>query len=277
LTSDTYARTAIHEQTLRGEPLGCRVIDAHAHLLNRSAPMAHFPLSAPAQMVEFMDVLGIDQACISVVGAGDANDEMLAAVAAHPGRLLGFVLVNPRYPADILPTLERCFDHPGVRGIGEVHPTSYHHDYPVTGPAYVPVWEFAAARRLPVLIHAGPTSEAARCRPSALGTVAAAHPDMNVLVGHCGGYDSWDMLEEAVDTAIRHDNVYLELCATGRYPGILEHLVSRVGPDKIVFGTDAPFHDWTAEVAHVAFARIPDEAKEKIFGRTMAGLLDGAR
>lgn len=96
---------------------------------------------------------------------------------------------------------------------------------------------------------------------------------MNVLVGHCGGYDSWEMLEEAIDTAKRHDNVYLEICATGRFPGILEHLISRVGEDKVVFGTDAPFHDWTAEVAHVAFARVSDSVKQKVFGLTMQRLL----
>lgn len=271
-----YRQTAIHRRALAGEPLAPLVIDAHAHLMGGSSSMAHVPYASAADMVVAMDVLGIDRACISILGAGDANGDMLRAVTEHPGRLLGMVLVNPRQPDLIVPSLEECFTVPGVVGIGEVHPTTYHHDYPVTGPAYVPVWEFAAARGLPVLIHSGPTSEAHRCRPSDLGRVAAAHPGMNVLVGHCGGYNSWDMLEEAVETALAHENVFLEICAMGRFHGVLEYLVGRVGADKIVFGTDAPFHDWHAEVAHVAFARIPDEAKEKVLGQTMQRLLPEA-
>lgn len=267
----------LHQQALRGEPLGVPIVDAHAHLLHESRINAHFPFASPAGMVESMDRLGIDSAIVSVIGSGDANADMLAAIAEFPRRLVGSVLVNPRYPESIADELERCFSHAGVRAIGEVHPTSYHHDYPVTGENYRTVWEFAEERRLPVLIHAGPTSEAARCRPSDLGVVAAAHPGMNVLIGHCGGYDSWQLLDEAIETTRRHDNVYLELSAMGRYYGVLEHLVDRVGQEKVVYGSDAPFHDWSAEVAHVCFAKVSDEAKERVFGGTMNRLLEEAR
>ncbi len=267
----------IHQRTLQGHPLDCLVIDAHAHLMGGTSSMAHVPYASSTEMVEAMDSLGIDKACISVIGAGDGNGDMLQAVRDHPGRLLGMVLINPRYPELIEPVLAECFAEPGVVGIGEVHPTSYHHDYPIVGPAYEPVWEYAAQRSLPVLIHAGPTSESHRCRPSDLGRVAARHPAMNVLIGHCGGYNSWEMLDEAIATAQAHDNVFLEICAMARFTGVLEYLVDQVGEDKVLFGTDAPFHDWHAEVAHVAFAKIPDGAKEKVFGATMAQLLEAAR
>lgn len=224
-------------------------------------------------MLASMDALGIDVACVSALGAGDQNDQMLDLVTAHPDRFAGFVLVNPRYPSDIEDVLATCFANPAVKGIGEVHPTTYHHDYPITGPNYVPVWEFAEQRELPVLIHSGPTSEVHRCRPTALGQVARRYPGMNVLIGHAGGYDSWEMLDEAIEVTKSHDNVFLEICAMGRHPGVVEYMIERVGEDKIVFGTDAPFHDWTAEIAHVAFAKISDTAKEKIFGLTMAALM----
>ncbi|MDR5700845.1 amidohydrolase family protein [Agromyces aerolatus] len=273
----TYERTRLHERALAGEPMDCLVIDAHAHLMTASSANAYVPAADAEGMLDSMDALGIDVACLSILGAGDQNGLMLDVVEEHPERFAGFVLINPRYPGDMVDVLETCFRHPAVRGIGEVHPTSYSHDYPVTGPNYVPAWEFAEQRRLPVLIHAGPTSELDRCRPADLGKVAAAHPGMNVLIGHAGGYDSWDMLEEAIDTARRHDNVFLELCAMGRYPGIVEYIVDRLDDEKVVFGTDAPFHDWTAEIAHVAFARLPDSSKERIFGGTMQSLMNESR
>ena len=270
-------RTAIHETVLAGKPIDCLVIDAHAHVKDLSNVAAYTPNPYADGLLSSMDSLGIDVACMSVLGAGDQNHLMLDLVSEHPDRFAGFVLVNPRYPDDILPTLESCFSNPAVKGIGEVHPTSYTHDYPVTGLAYVPVWEFAHERNLPVLIHAGPTSEANRCRPSDLGMVAGAYPGMNVLIGHAGGYDSWDMLDEAIETARTHDNVFLEICAMGRHPGVIEYIVKNLGEDKVVFGTDAPFHDWTAEIAHIAFSRLPDRVKEKVFGGTMADLLAQGR
>lgn len=273
----TIARSELHEAAIAGEPLtGVEIIDAHAHLLHQRTPGVSFQHTEPEQMLEAMDRIGIDRACISVLGAHEANAEMLDAVSRFPDRFVGFVLVNPRYPDEITKTLEWCFENPGVRGIGEVHATSYQHWYPITGPAYEPAWEFAAQRNVPVLIHSGPTSEGARCSPTMIGEVARRHPGFPILIGHCGAYDSWLMLDEAIDVALEYDQVYLEICAMGRFYGVLEHIVRRLGPDKVVFGTDAPFHDWTAEVAHVACAKLSDEQKAKIFGGTMRALLGEA-
>lgn len=271
----TLVKSRLHRAVLQGAPLDVEVIDAHAHLLHANTPGVSFHVPEPEHMIEAMDRMGIDRACISVLGQMEANDEMLEAISAHPERLIGFVLVNPREPDLIGPTLERCFEHPGVRGIGEVHATSYQHFYPITGPGYEAVWEFAASRRVPVLIHSGPTSEASRCSPTMIGEVARRHPGFPILIGHCGAYDSWTMLDEAIDVALEHEEVYLEISAMARFYGVLEHIVGRLGPDKVVFGSDAPFHDWTAEVAHVACAKLDDDVKARIFGQTMRGLLDG--
>lgn len=264
----------MHHRALSGEVLGVPIIDAHAHLMPASTPAAYFPFSDEAGMVAAMDRYGIAQACISVTGAGDSNELVTQAYATYPDRFIGYHMMNPRYPERMVEELENSFRTGGFLGLGEVHPTSYHHDYPVTGPNYRPAWEFAESRQLPVLIHAGPTSESTRCRPRDLGVVAAQYPRMNVLVGHCGGYDSWDMLEEAIETARANDNVFLEICAMGRFYGVLEYLVSRVGAEKVLYGSDGPFHDWSAEIAHVAFAKLPDSTKELIFHGNMRRLLD---
>jgi len=273
----TITRTSLHEAAIAGEPLvDVEIIDAHAHLLDERTPGVSFQYTAPEQMIEAMDRIGIDRACISVISSTKANAEMLDAVSRFPDRLVGFVLVNPRYPDEMTSTLDWCFENPAVKGIGEVHPTSYQHWYPVTGPAYEPAWEFAARRNVPVLIHSGPTSEASRCSPTMIGEVARRHPGFPILIGHCGAYDSWSMLDEAIDVALAEEQVYLEISAMARFYGVLEYIVKRLGPDKVVFGSDAPFHDWTAEIAHVACAKLSDRQKAKIFGGTMRALLGEA-
>jgi predicted TIM-barrel fold metal-dependent hydrolase len=274
MLSEGHAQTSIYERINAGLPLDILVIDAHAHLLPQTTPATAFLWTRPEEMLVSMDRLGIDIACISAVGSGEQNDEVIETVRRLPDRFVGFILVNPRYPDRMIPELERCFAaHPGIRGIGEIHPPSYTHHYPVTGSNYRVLWEYAAYRRVPVLIHSGPASEAAYCSPAQIARVAEWHPSVPFLIGHCGAYDSWNMLEEAIEVTRRHDNLFLEICAMGRHYGIVEYLVQKVGADRVLFGTDAPFHDWTAEVAHVAYAKISDEAKEKIFGLNMKVLL----
>lgn len=274
----TAVATPLHEDLLAGRPLSAvEIIDAHAHVLPPRTAGVSFRYTQPEEMIEAMDRIGIDRACISVLGSMRANDEMLEWVSQYPERLVGFVLINPRYPDEIVPTLERCFENPGVLGIGEVHATSYQHVYPITGAAYVPMWDFAAERNLPVLIHSGPTSEAIRCSPTLIGEIARRHPGFPILIGHCGAYDSWAMLDEAIGVAAEHEQVYLEISAMGRFYGVLEYIVRHLGPDKVVFGSDAPFHDWTAEIAHVACAKLTDDDKSRIFGGTMRRLLEGGQ
>lgn len=273
----TVVAPGLHEDLLAGRPLALEIIDAHAHVLPPRTAGVSFRYTAPEQMVAAMDRIGIDCACISPLGSMRANDEMLDWVTRFPDRFAGFVLVNPRYPDEILPTLQRCFENSRVFGIGEVHATSYQHMYPITGPAYGPMWDFAADRNIPVLVHSGPMSEAVRCSPTMIGEVARRHPGFPILIGHCGAYDSWAMLDEAIGVAAEHELVYLEISAMGRFYGVLEYIVRHLGPDKVVFGSDAPFHDWTAEVAHVACAKLADDDKAKIFGGTMRRLLEESR
>lgn len=272
----TPVATGLHQDLLAGHPLtGVEIIDAHAHVLPPRTAGVSFRYTRPEEMLAAMDQIGIDRACISALGSMRANDEMLEWVSLYPDRFVGFVLVNPRYPDEIVPTLERCFENPGVQGIGEVHATSYQHLYPITGSAYEPMWAFAAERTLPVLIHSGPMSEAVRCSPTMIGEVARRHSGFPILIGHCGAYDSWAMLDEAIGVAGEHEQVYLEISAMGRFFGVLEYIVRHLGADKVVFGSDAPFHDWTAEIAHVACAKLSDEDKAKVFGGTMRRLLEG--
>lgn len=274
----TLSASRSHECVLSGRRLeSSEVIDAHAHVLPPRTAGVSFRQTRAEQMIEAMDRIGIDRACVSPLGSMRANDEMLEWVTRFPDRFVGFVLVNPRYPDEIVPTLERCFENPGVLGIGEVHATSYQHMYPITGAAYQAVWDFAAERSLPVLIHSGPLSEAVRCSPTLIGEVARRNPGFPILIGHCGAYDSWAMLDEAIGVAAEHEQVYLEISAMGRFYGVLEYIVRHLGAEKVVFGSDAPFHDWTAEVAHVACAKLDELAKEAIFGGTMRRLLDGGR
>lgn len=260
---------------LRGLPLDdLFVVDGHAHFCQERTVNAFFPQAEVSALVASMDRFGVDVACVSGIATMQQNDEVAAAVAARPDRLVGFALFNPRYD-DGPQELERLLAGPHFRGIGEVHPTSYHHSYPITGERYRPMFELAERYGAPVLIHSGPESERDVCSPAMIGEMAGAHPDAVIILGHCGAYGAnpWPLLDEAIGVARRHANVWLDLCGTGRHLGIVEHVVAAVGDERVLFGSDATFHGWAAEIAHVALADLPENSKRRILGANMAAVL----
>lgn len=255
-----------------GRPLneaGVRVIDAHAHL----GPYFNFYIPRPdaATMVSVMDRLGVEKACIASIPACGADvprgNEMTAAAArAYPDRFIGYASVDPHHPERVRPELERAFDALGLPMI-KLHPTIV--EYPITGPAYEPVWRFASERRTVVLSHtwAGTST----CAPKQFGPLAQEYPDVAFILGHSGGTPAGYV--EAIDVAQKHPNVYLDLCRSEMSPVWLERIVTAVGPDRVLWGTDFPFLDPSYPVGRLACARLSDEVKRQVFGESVMRLL----
>lgn len=223
-------------------------------------------------MLLVMDRLGIDTACLQ-----GNPDRVLAAIGDHPDRFIGTCRVNPNYPDEIVPTLERSFAG-GMRMI-KLHPAAHSEYYPIDGPNYRPVFEFAVAHQAPILIHSGPRTEVdlRLNRPYVIAKVAQRYPDADFIISHCGAYDAketWEALDEAVEVTEANANIYLNFNTLGRYYGVLEYLVQNVGAERVIFGSDEPQHAFMAEIGHVAYAKVSDADKEKILGLNMARLLN---
>ena len=260
--------TSLLDQMLAGQPLDCRIVDAHGHL--GPNPNFHIPDHTPAAMVARMDRLGIDALCISSHTAiySDfcaGNDETAAAVEAFPTRLIGAIVLNAHYPDEIDAELDRCLAHGGFRLI-KLH--SSLHKFRLDSEACEPVWRAAERRGLPVLVHSWAGS--ADCGYPACDAVATRHPQVCLILGHGlapDGYPDACRLVEA------HPNVYLDTATSLVSFGHIDYLVGRVGPERVLYGSDMPFIDPAPQVAKVVFARVSDEAKRKILGENAARLL----
>jgi predicted TIM-barrel fold metal-dependent hydrolase len=113
------------------------IIDVHAHV-GRTGRKRSDTLSAE-QLVRKMDAWGIAQACVLPLNdcaegwyLRATTEDILAACARHPGRLVPFCLVDPRF-GDNSPTTdfrdllaEYC--ERGCRGLGELLPNLYFDD-----------------------------------------------------------------------------------------------------------------------------------------------------
>jgi len=99
---------------------------------------------------------------------------------------------------------------------------------------------------------------------------AKEFPGAKILIGHSGlGLDG---LEKAIRLTNEHPNTYLDLTSSVCYFGLVEKMVAEAGSERVLFGTDLPFIDPRQKVGQVAFARITEEAKEKILGLNAAQL-----
>ena len=251
------------------------VIDSHGH--NGHSRGHWIPYNDPPGMITTLDRVGIDMLCISSMQAlasdyQSGNDEMIALTEEFPDRFVGYAVANPRYVDEIDAELDRCFQYEGVRGI-KVHPTTYVHHYPINGPNYEPVWEFARRHNCPVLTHAGPRSEIPTCGPELIADVARRHPQVNILIGHAGSYDSWQSLDEHIAIVKQYDNLFLEISTMNRFYRATDYMVQKVGSERVIFGADGTLHSIIAELGSVVYARISEQEKLNVLGLNMARLL----
>src|SRR5439155_3110257 len=155
---------------------------------------------------------------------------------------VGNFLYNPFIgPEAGVPELERLVREEGFRCV-KFHPTL---------PGYAParlkdrIWPMLdAARRLDigVLIHTG---DSAFSYPSAMEPLAEAFPDVRIVLAHFG-VQGLVLKDEAISVARRHDNVWIETSC-----GHLYHLkegIQVLGAGKMMYGSDAPFHDMWSQL-----------------------------
>jgi predicted TIM-barrel fold metal-dependent hydrolase len=255
--------TSLRERVRAGKTLDdLLVVDAHGHLGRWHA--FHLPNGDAEGMIRTMDRLGIN-ACIAsgLAGIGPdfvlGNDEADRAAAAFPGRIFGYIAVNPNYPAgDMRRELEQRWATERFLGV-KLHADM--HQHPSDGPGYAPAWEFADERELPVLCHDAVLH---------LAQPAERYGRAQVVVAHA--LSAPEQMQAALELAARRPNVHLDLTGSPLLFGALELAVEKVGAGRILFGTDMTFLDPRPQLGRVAFAQITEADKLRILGRNAAEL-----
>ena len=138
-----------------------------------------------------------------------------------------------------------------------------------TDPCLEPLLETANRLKLPVLFHDGTPPFTSSLQ---IGWLAEKYPHCHVILGH-GGLK--DLAVTAAQTAHRHDNVYLQTCATTLLS--LRRAIELVGPDKILYGSDGGFADmqWVDyNIRKIKKWGLPADVEEKILGGNAKRLLN---
>ena len=195
------------------------------------------------------------------------NQFVRGIVAETPG-LYGLVWVDPR-EADAARTTAALLDEPGskFRGV-KLHPLldGYHPDDPMVHP----IIELLIERGLPALIHCG---HPIFTLPWSIEELIRRYPQARIILGHMG-HGNIVYINAAIDVAARNPNVYLETSGMPMHSKIRE-AVERAGADKVLYGSDTPFHHPTVELAKVRVSGLSSDQASGVLGENGRRLFFG--
>jgi predicted TIM-barrel fold metal-dependent hydrolase len=187
------------------------------------------------------------------------NHLVFEAIERHPDRLHGFVCVNPNDGPAAVEMLRQGLDR-GCRGV-KLAPIV--HRFPFTHPALDEIAAHCAERGYPVYSHVLPNP----------GTTTADYADLarrcprtNFILGHMG-FGPADA--DAIELAAELENLYLET-SLGNFL-ILQDALQRLGPTKLIFGSEFPLSHPKVELEKIML--LDESAHEAILWNNISRLL----
>jgi hypothetical protein len=245
-------------------------IDTHCHVF-RSKDWA----ASADHLVACSDRLGITENwCSSPILGGVLapiedirieNDDVLSAMARHPGRIRGLCFVIPG--PDAISEIERCLGA-GMIGI------KLYNQYRINDPIVRPIIELAIERRVPILEHAGyPTPNHRAGQPlishgEHFAKVNDRYPEAIIYHAHMGGGGDWEYTIKAMRNG--SPNLYIDLSGSNLDYDQVGFAVNELGAERVLFGTDGTM---AGSVGKVIEADITEEERQLVWYRNAERIL----
>ncbi len=204
------------------------------------------------------------------------NDGIAEAVSRHPDRFRGFASLGYGDIDGTCKELERCVDDLGFVGLQVFAYVGGRR--PLDDPAFGPVWAILAARGIPLVLHPGPSpsgpvygdywlgplvgflfDESLAALRLILSGIMDRQPDLKVLLPHGGAVlpllmgriDRLTASHPGGSEIPRPPSHYFERIytdAVAHSGAALDLALREMGPDRMMFATDAP---WVPAKSHV--------------------------
>jgi uncharacterized protein len=209
-----------------------------------------------------MDALKIEKSVsLAIDLAGSSNSRRFGAAMRNEARMVFFCCIHPKHRR-----WEALIEEYLALGAGglKVHPEIQL--MPVDSDATIAVlkkWKEKSGGK-PVLFHSGFNGfEPKRAREHA--DINRYVPAVQALEGSPAilGHSAMNQFRIAVEIAEKHSHVYLEV--SGQPPAHLREMLDRLGPDRLLFGSDWPVYPQAIPMAKVLIATEGDpQARIKI-------------
>jgi predicted TIM-barrel fold metal-dependent hydrolase len=248
-------------------PTGAEIFDAHVHV-GRDIDGFVAPLD---DLVVFLSSYGVSGAFAFCLDEPDrhpafsaANDRTLAAAELSRGLLVPFVRLDlAESPVE---EATRCLDR-GARGI-KLHPRSQ--AFQLDDSRLEPVFELAAERQVPILIHGGrglpPIAEH-------LHQLVEAYPGTTLIIAHGGIAD----LASLSDAFAGRRGVLFD---TSMWSAVdLLDVFSRIPPEQVVYASDYPYGHQPSALTlclrTAGLAGLSEDQMRDLLGRTARRIVSG--
>jgi predicted TIM-barrel fold metal-dependent hydrolase len=248
-------------------PPGTELFDAHVHV-GRDLDGFAAPYD---ELVDFLGRYGIRRAFAFCMDEPDRepafrapNDRTLEAAERSNGLLVPFVRLD--LAEEPITEARRCLDR-GARGI-KLHPRAQR--FLLNDERLAPVFELAAERRVPILIHGG------RGLPpiaDELDRLVDAYPQAQLIIAHGGIAD----LAALSDAFAGQAGVFFDTSVWS--PIDLLDVYNRVSPEQVLYASDFPYGQQPSSllisIRTARLAGFDDEQLRDLLGRTAARIAAG--
>ena len=210
-----------------------------------------------------MDAAGVDMAMVCSLAQRIEIDYISGLAAQYPDRIYGFGQVMPQAD-DAVEQIAELATRPGIKGL-KLHPSLHGYHFADHG-LLDPVFQACADGGLAVLVNA---LDDAFVTPLSIEEISRNFPTVPVLIAHMGAV--WNVPEACI-VAGRTEQIYLETSAT--LLADVRVAYRRVGPEKIVMGTEYPGSDFDLERLKIAKAIADPADRALIEGANLTRILD---
>lgn len=240
------------------------IIDAHIHMGGDPERRG-----SPEELLKLMEDNGISKGVVfPAPGLLPDNREMAKLIKPYPDKFVGFAWVNPHAGKDAADELEEMVVKYGFKGV-KLQPLL--HAYAANSKIVDPVMEKAAELNIPVLIHSG---QAPFSLPWLITELAERHPAVKIIMDHMGFHLGF-YVDAAIAGAQKCSNIILGTTSMPYFRKI-NQAVKLIGPERVIFGSDAPTVHPAPEIARVKAAGLAPEEEKLVLGGNILRILDEA-
>lgn len=223
------------------------------------------------EFAAYLDKTGVQRGIINSqrsFGASPAefiagNREVARYVDKYKGRFLGACVVNPLFIEESLKEIEYCHDQLGFVWIGEL--VNYMIPFDYTIKEFELIVDHASKLNMVLALHT---------EQGEMEYIAQKFPNARIAFAHFGDDHEYDDIFKRIDLVAQNPNFYLDTSGYGHdRVGVLEYAVEKIGPDRVLFGSDFSINDPSTVIARIKNSFLTTEQKQKIFSGNLENLL----
>lgn len=216
--------------------------------------------ASPEDLLALEDAAGIDIAIVMPrVQLKPDNRWLVNALKGYEKRLIACCSVNPNFGSEAVEEFRVAITEWGMRGL-KLMPPGF--ALSLSSPNLKPIMDLARELGQPVTIHTGNPPG----HPLQAAMLARRWPEVPVILDHMGYRDFGG---DAVEAGLLCPNIYLGTTLVTVEPGTIRYAVQELGPERVVFGSNAPSAYPDLGIENIRRLKLGTEVEELILGENL--------